>query len=274
MLGWSKLNATDNSTFNDITDSKLENTKDSIVKESVTDNEEEEEEEFGIHKALNVEPIYITDDSDLEFTIDLNDVMFTLGRSKSLCNTNFNTFVCKMFVIREKSWKISLKELSKILNGMQVERLAIFSITEYIDNTRVYIAKTEICNLIYTEIHPEEYTKFLNSNVKFLQYNKYSLYILRYVNSGFLDIKNLFASINGCKVNIAKGGTQKNHLLSPMEFRLSIYLMAIFKFDYDYINYLNKFWDINKERYLSYKDVTYRFKSTVKYKSIFTKKEN
>jgi hypothetical protein len=32
-----------------------------------------------------------------------------------------------------------------------------------------------------------------------------------------IDIKNIFASINGYKTNIGRGGSQKAHILSPMD---------------------------------------------------------
>jgi hypothetical protein len=73
-------------------------------------------------------------------------------------------------------------------------------------------------------------------------------------NGSFLDIKNLFAKINGYEVNVGRGGSQKAHALSPLDFRLSSYLIAMFNFDYSKITYLNAFNDLEKDRYLSYMD--------------------
>ena len=79
-----------------------------------------------------------------------------------------------------------------------------------------------------------------------MYFNKKS--ILR--NGNFLDIKNLFDAVNNCQVNLGRGGSQKSHLLSPLDFILSAYLMAMFNFDYKLISSLNTF-NLSKERYLS-----------------------
>jgi hypothetical protein len=71
-------------------------------------------------------------------------------------------------------------------------------------------------------------------------------------DGNFLDIKNIFASINGYKTNIGRGGSQKAHILSPMDLRLSFYMMAMFQYNYKLISYLNTFNEISKDRYLSY----------------------
>lgn len=46
----------------------------------------------------------------------------------------------------------------------------------------------------------------------------------------------------------------KAHALSPLDFRLSCYLMAMFNFDYNLISSLNSFNIMSKDRYLSYMD--------------------
>jgi len=45
---------------------------------------------------------------------------------------------------------------------------------------------------------------------------------------------------------------QKAHMISPLDLRLTYHLMAMFKFDYKYITYLNTFNVVTKERYLTY----------------------
>ena len=69
-----------------------------------------------------------------------------------------------------------------------------------------------------------------------------------------IDIKNLFAKINNKDVNVGRGGSQKANALSPLDFRLSYYLMAMFNFDYKLISSLNSFNLMSKDRYLSYMD--------------------
>jgi len=43
-------------------------------------------------------------------------------------------------------------------------------------------------------------------------------------------------------------------MISPLDFRLSCYLMAMFKFNYRLISYLNTFNIVTKYRYLPYID--------------------
>ena len=87
--------------------------------------------------------------------------------------------------------------------------------------------------------------------IQFLVYNKYTLYIFK--EGSYLDIKNIFSKINGFDTNIGRGGSQKAYIISPLDFRLSCYLMAMFKFDYKYVSYLNAFNVVSKDRYLPYK---------------------
>jgi hypothetical protein len=76
------------------------------------------------------------------------------------------------------------------------------------------------------------------------------MYILR--GGNFLDMKNIFSMVNGNQTNLGRGGSQKAHMLSPLDFRLSYYLMAMFKFNINLISYLNTFDEIGKDRYLSW----------------------
>jgi hypothetical protein len=100
-------------------------------------------------------------------------------------------------------------------------------------------------------MRPEDFIIFLNmKNSGFLSYNKHSLYIIR--ESNYLGIKILFSTIDDCQINLGRGGSQKAHMLSPLDFRLSCYLMAMFNFNHKLISNLNTFNDINKDRYLSW----------------------
>jgi hypothetical protein len=159
-----------------------------------------------------------------------------------------------MIIIKEQE-NINLNDLSVTLNAMGIDKLNIFYIN--IDSTYNGYIRSEIgSDVKFIELNPEEFTNLLNINVDFLSFNPYSLYITRGAN--FLDIKNLFASIENSNVNLGRGGGQKSHMLSPLDFRLSTYLMAMFKFNYKFIKNLNTFDQISKDRYLSYTDQTIR----------------
>ena len=98
---------------------------------------------------------------------------------------------------------------------------------------------------------PEYFIRFLNQEgTNFSDYNMHSMYIIR--GGNFINIKNLFKMINDCYVNIGRGGPQKAHVLSPLDFRLSCYLMALFNFNNNLISSLNTFNDLSKDRYLPY----------------------
>jgi hypothetical protein len=87
-----------------------------------------------------------------------------------------------------------------------------------------------------------------NSNIKFQDYNKDTLYIFK--NSSYADIKLLFRNINDYTINIGRGGGQKYHMVSPLELKMSCYLMALFNFDYLKLSKLNTFNYVPKFRYL------------------------
>ena len=198
--------------------------------------------------------------NNFEFPVDIDDVLFTLAYNPSIFKENISNLISKMVVIKELS-HVNLLELSKILAAMGIKELNIFSIDKQLDKMSV-IKKDNGCLITYSEMRQEDFITFLRfekEKVDFLDYNKYSLYILRY--GGFLDIKNLFSNINGYQSNIGRGGSQKAHILSPLDLRLSTYLLAMFNFDYKKLTYLNAFNDLSKDRYLSYMDRTCKHKT-------------
>jgi hypothetical protein len=164
-----------------------------------------------------------------------------------------------MVVIKDL-YHVNLDELSVILEGIGIERLNVISINNEIESDMINtVTSNNNSKVIYTEMGREQFINFLNFNNNFMDYNKHSLYILR--NGNFLDIKIIFSLINNCKVNVGRGGSQKAHMLSPLDLRLTSYLMAIFNFDYKLINNLNTFNYISKDRYLSYIEKSYKYLS-------------
>lgn len=158
-----------------------------------------------------------------------------------------------MVIIRELTY-VNLNEVSKILGAMRIENINIFSIDSLSKlNTINSITSDNGSKVTYVEMTPELFLKYLNlENNNFLDYNMHTMYIVR--GGNYIDIKNLFATINDHCVNIGRGGSQKAHVLSPLDFRLSCYLMAMFNFNHKLINSLNTFNHITKDRYLSWMD--------------------
>lgn len=60
---------------------------------------------------------------------------------------------------------------------------------------------------------------------------------------------------------MGKGGSQKAHVLSPLDIRLSAYLMAMYNFNFNSISDLIEFNDLSKDRYLFFKVKSYYEKS-------------
>src|SRR6266487_3668799 len=188
-----------------------------------------------------------------EFDIYLNssDILFTLAINGSRYKENTTPLRAKIVIIKE-TMDINLNELSLTLYGMMIEKLHIYSINndEMLKEFNVVQIK-EPSRVDYIEIGLENFTKHLcRPDISFMSYNKHSLYILR--NGNYKDVKSIITNINGYNVSVGRGGGQKSHMISPLGFRLSCYLMALFNFDYKLINSLNSFNDIEKYRYLPY----------------------
>jgi hypothetical protein len=157
-----------------------------------------------------------------------------------------------MIIINELK-NINLLEFSNILGAFSIDKLNVISINnECKPNVMNMIRTNEDSLIMFVEMNSDTFMKFLNIDDNFMQYNKNTLYILR--NGDFLDIKNIFASIGGYPCNVGRGGSQKAHILSPLDLRLSSYMMAMFTGNYKELSSLNTFNGLSKDRYLSYMD--------------------
>jgi hypothetical protein len=198
-----------------------------------------------------------------------SDILFTLTLNNSLYKNkeNITNLIGKMVIIKDNT-KINLSDLSLMLDCMKIDKLCIFSVNPYgtLDNVNSIRVK-EPSMVLYTELGEEKFVEALNSpGADFKEYNKFSLYIMR--NASYIDVKRLLTKINNCDVNIGRGGSQKAHIVSPLDLRLSCYLMAMFNFDYKLISYLNTFNDLDKDRYLPYIDKSYKSRSIIENKSL------
>jgi hypothetical protein len=195
---------------------------------------------------------------NFEFPLDMDDTLFTFTLNPSIYKVNVSNLISKAIVINELCY-IDLDTLSKVLAAMHIKELNIFSIDDEVKEIKK-VKRDNGSSITYVEMTRLDFATLLNNEkVDFLDYNRYSLYILRY--GGFLDIKNLFTKINGHDMNVGRGGSQKAHFLSPLDFRLSAYIMAMFNCNYGLISNLNAFNSLDKDRYLSYFDRTSKNKS-------------
>jgi hypothetical protein len=78
--------------------------------------------------------------------------------------------------------------------------------------------------------------------------NPNALYILR--DGNFTDFKYILRHVGEFGVNLGRGNGQKTHLVSPLELRLSSYLMAMCNFNYKLTYSLNSFNELKKDQYL------------------------
>jgi hypothetical protein len=135
------------------------------------------------------------------------------------------------------------------LGNIGIKKLNIFYISDReggIDTTMF----DNNCKLLYVDIPKKEYLEFLSSkgDKTFAAYNLDSLYILD--NGDYSEIKRMITSIEGFNVDVVRGSSQKSHVLSPLEIRLSFYISAMFNCDYNKIFRINSFNILEKRRYL------------------------
>jgi hypothetical protein len=167
-----------------------------------------------------------------------------------------NPLIAKIATIH-KDINFNLLELSRNLRYMNINTLFIFSIHKSVTKTtEVFELEENNFALYYIEISTINFAHHLKNDTpnpilgNFKKYNSKSLYIFR--DSNYIDIKNIFKNIEGNETNLGRGGIQKAHMVSPLEYRMFSYLMAISNMDYNIFYSLNMFDFIEKERYLLY----------------------
>lgn len=180
-----------------------------------------------------------------------NDILFVLTINGSPSINNTTRMVGKILILRE-SLSINLNELSKMLSFMNIDGLHIFSINVAMSSESFYTEVETPAKVNYVEMSVERFKSMLKDPNGFIGYNKNSLYILR--NGNYKDVKNILINIEGYNVSIGRGGSQKAHIISPLELRLSCYMMALSNFNYKYLSTLNLFNGLSKNRYLPYSD--------------------
>lgn len=176
------------------------------------------------------------------------DILFVLTIGNTELKKNTTHLIIKIIVFREVV-KINLSAVSKRLKLMNIDELNIFSVDMSKDKKNKSTRLGEYSPLNYIDIDINTFLEILeNEDNNFQFFNKNSLYIFR--NCQYKDIKGLLTNIKGHKVSIVRGANQKSHVLSPLDFRLSCYLLAMFNFSFKYIMFINSFNDLSKDMYL------------------------
>jgi hypothetical protein len=153
-------------------------------------------------------------------------------------------------IILKNTLTNNLENISHLCNIIGIDSLIIFSINIR-SKFESKVIKIDLPNkIVYIELDLETFIEnFANGEkVDFWHHNKNTLYILR--DGNISDLNLLFNTIENVNTKVVRGSSQKSHMLSPIDFRLSNYLMLLFNMDYNKVNNQNSFNILDKKRYL------------------------
>jgi len=165
-------------------------------------------------------------------------------------NKDITHLATKMVVLNNRL-ESDLWSVANLANQMNLDTFYIFSIVMSEDFESKITEVEYPCKVKYIEVGINVFIEsFLQNpnNHSFWEYNKNTLYILR--QGGYSDIKEMFTIIQDTKVKLVRGSSQKSHMVSPIDFRLSCYLMILFNMNFKKVYMENSFNVLNKERYL------------------------
>jgi len=242
--------ADDNCVNENVADDNCVN--ENVVDDNCVKDNRDNEEDFEIDDKNNI-------------SIGLPDVLFTLTINRTAFENDVKHLAGKIMIPRELR-VFNLQDLSNALNVMKIYHLNIICINKYSNGIVKNLNIEKPSSISYIEVGFDSFKEIVmeKDGAKFRDYNRDTLYILK--DSSYIDVKNLLVHIEGFDISVGKGSSQKAHILSPLDIRLTTYVMAIYNFDHRYINYINTFNDIPKDRYLPF------FEKSYKSKTIFPKK--
>jgi len=141
--------------------------------------------------------------------------------------------------------------MSQSASNLGLENLYIFDII--LDkNLEFTVTKVDVpCKIIHIQVGVQYFLENILKNPinqDFWDFNKNTLFILK--DGNYSDLKILFENIQGIKTKVVRGSSQKSHLVSPIDFRLSCYMLVLFDLNYKAFNRSNSFNVITKDRYL------------------------
>lgn len=202
----------------------------------------------GLERKVNYRPIEYNkpDTLNISFSINQSDTLFVFAVNNKEYQDKLTNFIGKMAVVNYNP-QIFISDLSNTMSHLNVDKFIIFSINlSDVVNTNIY-TYNEQSNVKYIEINLLDFIYFVNSE-KFLRYNPFCLYILR--DGTYRDMKYILSHVGKQGVNLGRGGGQKSHILSPLDLRLSCYLMALGLMNYKETFSCNTFNKLSKKRYL------------------------
>lgn len=186
---------------------------------------------------------------NLVFDIRYKDLLAIFTKNNSdYDNGMAANFTAKMMVLENKS--IDINNISKLLKYLNIDTLNIFSInlSDQKFHETLEVNNGSLVRLI--EIDVFSFIECYSKSTGFKSWNGSSLYILR--DGTYKDLKYIFSQMENA-INLGRGGSQKSHILSPLDIRLSFYLIALqYTLDFKEITKLNTFKNLEKNKYLPY----------------------
>jgi hypothetical protein len=194
------------------------------------------------------------DGQDLLIELNSNSFFYVLTINNSNhTGSGVVNLITKSFFFKE-DFKFLISDLAFFLKKLGIKKLNLFHIKndKEGEKTKPFIRKfrLENCGITFYALSIKDYLEILAkcTGAEFTLYNPYSLYILE--NGNYTDLKRMLTNIGGIKVDIVRGSSQKAHILSPLEIRLSFYISAMLECHYTKISYINSFNTLDKNRYL------------------------
>lgn len=161
--------------------------------------------------------------------------------------------------------EINLLHLSKHLEYMHIKELDIISInlSTKIDQETFLISDSP--KVRYFEVGILSFIEDVGTVPIDLFFNKSisNLYILR--DGTYKDMKYILRQVGKHGMNLGRGRSQRAHVISPLDLRLSAYLMAMSSIMYPEIVTQNMFFCLPKDMYLPYYDKKKLRKITERY---------
>lgn len=136
---------------------EINNSKSIIPSSTFNGGKDNESIEINIRKQIS---------NNFQFPIDINDTIFTITCNNSIYKEGVGNVISKMIIIKELYY-VDLDKLSRMLNGMGIEKLNIFSIDSKIDINPNATTSNNGSLVTYTEIIPEQFVQLLNYNDNF-----------------------------------------------------------------------------------------------------------
>lgn len=176
--------------------------------------------------------------------------MLVLTSKNCQYKPDIHNLTTKMTMLNKNTIKV-FEDIFAYMKVIHIDQFVIFSIHTSDIEPQVFNNDDGTFRLIYIEINHIDFISYLantEDEFRFSNINHKSLYIFR--GGNYRDVKNLFNSIEGYKTIVGRNGSQKSHMLSPLESRLNTYLMLLCFGDYQLMRSLNTYHSITKDKYL------------------------